>query len=122
MTWTAACDESPTAPSAADVAGRWVVSSLQPATAAAITPPVPLVVQFDGNRVSVQGDCNTCGGGFTLTSGVLAMSALACTRRGCPAGSLDDPFFDLLGNARTAELGDTVLTLEGERGRVVLQR
>jgi len=55
----AACDESPTAPTVEEIGGRWVVSSLQPISAAAIAPPSgALALQFEGERVSVQGDCN----------------------------------------------------------------
>ena len=119
----AACDESPTAPTVEEISGRWVVSSLQPVSAAAIAPPSgALALQFEGERVSVQGDCNTCGGGFTLSNGTIALSPLACTRRGCPEGSLDDVFFGLVSTAHTATGSPSTLILEGPQGRLSLQR
>jgi heat shock protein HslJ len=120
----ASCDETPTTPTAQDVSGRWVVSSLQPANAATITPPDgSLAVEFDGDRLSVRGDCNICSGGYALTGRTITVSALACTRRGCPVGSLDDPFFDLVASAETAGLvGGQVLLLEGRRGQIAFRR
>ena len=120
-----ACNETPTAPSRQDLIGRWVVSSLQPVNAASVTPQsgVELVMDFTDERVSVQGDCNNCFGGYTLTGGSIAMPTLACTRRACVGTNYEDVFFDLISSAHTAEVVPAhSLVLSGQRGRIVLRR
>jgi heat shock protein HslJ len=121
----AACNETPTAPSRQDLNGRWVVSSLQPVNAAAVTPQsgVELAMDFADERVVVQSDCNTCSGPYTLTGGAISMSTLACTRRACVGESYEDLFLDLISNAQSADVvpGQS-LVLSGQRGRIVLRR
>jgi heat shock protein HslJ len=120
----AACDETPTAPSRQDLTGRWLVSSLEPRNAEAITPrAVVLALEFAEDRVSVQGDCNMCSGRYTLTGRTIAMPLLACTRRACPEGSLEGPLLDLVSTAQTAGIvSGTALIIEGQNGRIVLRR
>jgi heat shock protein HslJ len=121
----AACNEPPTAPSRQDLNGRWVVSSLQPANAAAITPQgsVALAMEFADERVSVQSDCNTCAGAYTLNGAAISMPNLACTRRACIGPSHEDMFLDLISGAEAADVvpGES-LVLSGQRGRIVLRR
>ena len=120
-----ACDETPTTPSAQEIAGRWVVERMQPLNGATITPPsgVVLAIDFAGDRISVQGDCNVCSGRYTLTGRTLTLSPLACTRRACREGSLEGPFFDLLATAQSAQLvPGPLLLIESQRGRIVLRR
>jgi heat shock protein HslJ len=120
----AACDETPTAPTRQDLAGRWFVASLEPRNAAPISSgSTVLAIEFTDDRISVQGDCNTCTGGYTLTGGTIAMPLLACTRRACPQGSLEGPLLDLISTADTAGVvAGTTLIIEGRNGRIVLRR
>ena len=121
----AACNETPTAPTRQNLSGRWVVSSLQPANAASITPQssVALAMDFADERVMVQSDCNTCSGSYTLTGAAISMPNLACTRRACVGPSHEDLFLDLISNAQTADVvpGQS-LVLSGQRGSIVLRR
>jgi heat shock protein HslJ len=121
----AACDETPTAPSQDELAGRWRVSSIRLKSAHTITPPgsVDLAVEFTGDRVSVQSDCNTCSGLYALNGETIMMPLLACTRRACPEGSLEGPFLELLSTAQTAAIvGETVLVVGGPRGELLFHR
>ena len=62
-------------------------------------------------------------GELLFVDGTIAFSPLACTRRGCPDGSLDDVFFGMVSTARTATQGSSsTLILEGSQGRLSLQR
>lgn len=120
-----ACDETPTTPSRLDLAGRWLVTSLRPAATAPLAPPdgAVLAIEFAGDRVVIFGDCNVCSGRYALEGDALTVSPLACTRRACPAGSLDDPFFTLIEGAERASLAaGPVLILDGRRGRIVARR
>lgn len=118
-----ACDEAPTTPTRDELAGRWLVVSLEPSSAPSISPRgVALALEFDGDRLSAQGDCNVCSGRYVLEERRLMLTPLACTRRACPQGSLDDPFFSLLEGELTATLNGAWLVIDGTRGRIVLRR
>lgn len=121
----AGCDEMPTAPTPDTLGGRWVVTALYPVTGQTVIPPagVALAAEFAGDRVSIRGDCNICSGRYTMASRTLTLSPLACTRRACPPGSLDDLFFDLFAGAQTVGVvSGPSLLVEGPRGRVLLSR
>jgi heat shock protein HslJ len=108
----AACDESPTRPS--EIQGQtWRLVSLQRAGAApiAVADPSRYTIRFvDAGRVNARSDCNTCGGGYSMTGASVSIGALACTRVFCGAASLDAEYTRALESARSlARSGDELI-------------
>ena len=107
-----ACDRNP----AADETPIGVEWRLESITASGTRVDVPadarytLKLDLDG-RVSVRSDCNSCGGGYTLAPGTLAVTPLACTRAYCGDTSLDPRYPQYLSGAQSWEAGDGRLVI-----------
>ncbi|HEV8347222.1 MAG TPA: META domain-containing protein [Vicinamibacterales bacterium] len=110
----AACDESPTRPS--EIQGQtWRLVSLQRAGAApiAVADPSRYTIRFaDAGHVNVRSDCNTCGGGYSLTGASMSIGALACTRAFCGEASLDFEYTRALQTARSLGKSGDQLTIQ----------
>ena len=111
---------SASGPGAADsLTGTWTLISIQPANQATqATPPgASYTVTFAEGRLSTRADCNTCGGGFTVSGQTLiAGPALACTRAACPTMAFEIAYTGLLGGESTVVVSDGVLVLTSLRG------
>ena len=59
----------------------------------------------------MRSDCNSCGGGYTLAPGTLAVTPLACTRAYCGDTSLDPRYPQYLSGAQSWEAGDGRLVI-----------
>jgi len=73
---------------------KWVGTRYHDDTA--LTPPAAaagytIQLSQDGT-IQVRGDCNLCGGSFTMSNGKLAITIAYSTLAACPEGSLEDPF------------------------------
>lgn len=80
--------------------------------------PAVYTVEFmpDG-RVLVQADCNRGGGRYTQdAAGHLALTAVATTKMGCPAGSQDALFLRQLADVQAYRLNGNVLELQLRAG------
>lgn len=80
----------------------WQWESLQtPIEKITVSNPENYTLEFkeDGSLL-VQADCNRGRGRYTVNGKSIALSNIALTRRGCPAGSLDNRFTRSLGGAR----------------------
>jgi heat shock protein HslJ len=104
--------------------GTWRLAELRTAAGTAVPPdPARYTVVFgDDERISVRADCNTCGGGYTLSGNTLTVSVLACTRVACPAGSLEQPFLEVLMDTSTVDVDGDRLTISSDEGRLDLTR
>lgn len=101
------------------LAGRWLLSSVQPAGQAAQIAPagVSYDLTFADGRASVHADCNSCGGTLTVSGQTLTIGpALACTRAACPTMAFENLYESILGGASDAALSGSVLTLSSTRG------
>jgi heat shock protein HslJ len=119
------CDEALTAPTRTDLTGRWQLSSLQPAHSPPLAPRPGTVVgiEFMDDRISVQSDCNTCSGRYTMSGTSLVFSPMACTRRACLEGSIEGPFLQLLSTASSATtVPGRILRIEGPNGSLLFTR
>lgn len=110
----AACEESPTRPS--DIQGQtWRLVSIQRGGAApiAVAEPSRYTLRFaDAGRINVRSDCNTCGGGYSMTGTSVSIGALACTRVFCGPVSLDGEYTGALGSARSLARSGDELTIQ----------
>jgi heat shock protein HslJ len=117
----------PDALETADFVGMlWQLTLFQDGT----SNPVPVLdgsrytVTFGSDgRASVRSDCNTCDGPYSLDGAVFRVGPLACTRVGCPAGSLDPAYPAALEKARAVsqEL-ETQLTIHGDGVTLVFRK
>lgn len=112
---------SPTEPSAiaAQLAGTWTLTSLQPTGQASQGTPTGAVynLTFSNGQLSARTDCNTCGGSFSLNGQTLvAGPALACTRAACPTLAFETVYTTLLAGDSTVSIVDRALTLTSTRG------
>ena len=118
-----ACGGGPTSPS--DVIGEtWSLVSLQEAgsTPVVVTDSSRYTVSFgDDNRVKVSSDCNSCGGGYTLTGSALTVGPLACTKAFCGNQSLDAKFTNILQRAATISVDDDELTIQSAAGTLTFE-
>ena len=80
-----------------------------------------LKLDLDG-RISVRSDCNSCGGGYTLAPGTLAVTPLACTRAYCGDTSLDPRYPQFLSGARSWETVDGRLVIVSDEATLSFTR
>ena len=73
-------------------------------------------------RVSLRADCNRCSGGYTATTGALAVGPMACTRAYCSSAPLDMTFTMLVGEATTWTAAKSSLELRGDSGVLRLRK
>ena len=125
---------SPTSPSAAtgsmdlsasQVAGTWILTSIQPDKGAVQTVPAigSYTLTFADQRMSTKADCNMCNGGVTYSGGALTISPLlACTRAACPSMAFESAYESILGGASASSVEGHTLVLASERGRATFVR
>jgi len=108
--------DTPAAP--ADVTSTtWRLQSLQRGDASVVSPPAgTFTVRFAEGRVEVRADCNSCGGSYALSAGILDVGLLACTRAFCPSAPFDTEYVRLVEAATTVERADDVLILRSPSG------
>jgi heat shock protein HslJ len=120
-----ACDESPTAPTADDLNGRWQLTAIEPRGRPAIAPRAGTDVglEFMGERLLIRSDCNACSGSVNTANGTFRTSALACTLRACTEDSIEGPYLQLLTSATTISvIAGGVLRLDGPDGSLSFRR
>ena len=132
---TAACAQSVTSPSSAQVAGpastnaqlagTWTLASIQRAGEAKQNRPfsATYTLSFDDGRLSTRVDCNSCGGSYTVDGTTLTAGPnLACTRAACPTMAFENAYTAILsGDSRVVVTGST-LTLSSSRGELQFVR
>jgi len=122
---TGCTPETPAAPSAGTFAGTWRIRSVQVASQVTLVAPstVPYQVTFEDGRIAARVDCNTCVGGFSSSGRGLAIGpVLACTRAACATAAFESATISVLSGTHTAWASANSLTLESERGVILLER
>ena len=117
----ASCSDSsaPTAACSAALAGTWNLVSVQPAGQPQQSTPsgARYTATFDGGRLSVRADCNTCSGTFTFSGQTLAIGpGLACTRAACRTMAFEALYTQMLSGEASLMLTCDALTLSLQRG------
>ena len=132
---TAACAQSVTSPSAAEVAGpaytaaqlegSWTLVSIERAGEAKQNRPFDAVytLSFSEGRMSTRVDCNTCGGSSSVNAGVLTAGPnLACTRAACSTMAFENTYTSILGGDSNIVVTGSTLTLSSPRGTLQFVR
>ena len=132
---TAACAQSVTSPSAAEVAGpaytaaqlegSWTLVSIERAGEAKQNRPFDAVytLSFSEGRMSTRVDCNTCGGSYSVNAGVLTAGPnLACTRAACSTMAFENAYTGILGGDSNIVVTGSTLTLSSPRGTLQFVR
>ena len=132
---TAACAQSVTSPSAAEVAGpaytaaqlegSWTLVSIERAGEAKQNRPFDAVytLSFSEGRMSTRVDCNTCGGSYSVNAGVLTAGPnLACTRAACSTMAFENAYTGILGGDSNIVVTCSTLTLSSPRGTLQFVR
>jgi len=117
--------DSPTSPTADQLAGTWNLVSIQPGGQPAQQKPVNanFTVTFAMGQLSTRVDCNTCSGPFTLSAETLTVGpVLACTRAACSTMAFGDAYVSLLSGQSTVRLSSGALELSSARGVIRLAR
>jgi heat shock protein HslJ len=116
---------APASPAPLTLVGSWQLVSATPTGEAPVNPSEPdrFTAEFaaDG-RVSLRADCNRCAGGYTATTGALAVSPMACTRAYCASAPLDTTFTMLVGQATVWTASNGNLELRGDSGVLRLRK
>jgi heat shock protein HslJ len=112
--------DSPTAPTADQLAGAWRLVALRPAGSQSDVPApsnANYTVTFTDGRVSVRADCNICNGVFSLNGQTLtAGPTLICTRAACPTMTFENTYTLLIAGDSTVSLNGNQLVLTSSRG------
>ena len=133
---TAACAQSVTSPSAAQVAGpaaytaaqlegTWTLAWIERAGQARENRPfdATYTLSFSDGRLSTRVDCNTCGGSYSVNAGTLTAGPnLACTRAACPTMAFENAYTSLLGGDSNIVVTGSTLTLSSPRGTLQFVR
>ena len=109
---------SPT-PTVDQLAGTWILQSLQPAGDIDQTTPAgaSYTLTFADGRLSTRADCNTCGSAFILSGQTLTAGPLwACTVAACPTMAIESTYMRLLSGDSNVTLSDGTLVLSSARG------
>jgi heat shock protein HslJ len=108
-----------TSPTTEQLAGSWVLVSIQPAGKAEQPTPagVSYGVTFAAGRVTAHADCNTCSGVLALSGSTLtAGPTLICTRAACPTMAFENMYTLILAGDSTVGVLGSKLTLTSPRG------
>ena len=132
---TAACAQSVTSPSAAQVAGpaytvaqlegTWTLAWIERAGQARQNRPfdATYTLSFSDGRLSTRVDCNSCGGSFSVNGTTLTAGPnLACTRAACPTMAFENAYTSILGGDSNIVVTGSTLTLSSPRGTLQLVR
>ena len=118
-----ACDQSPAAEET-PIGVEWRLEAITSSGTRLVVPTAPdytLRLDADGH-ISVRSDCNSCGGGYTLAPGSLAVTPLACTRAYCGDTSLDPRYPQYLSGARSWETVDGRLIITADDATLSFSR
>ena len=132
---TAACAQSVTSPSAAQVAGpaytvaqlegTWTLAWIERAGQARQNRPfdATYTLSFSDGRLSTRVDCNSCGGSFSVNGTTLTAGPnLACTRAACPTMAFENAYTSILGGDSNIVVTGSTLTLSSPRGTLQFVR
>ena len=132
---TAACAQSVTSPTAAQVAGpayttaqlegTWTLASIQPSGEAKQDRPFnsTYTLSFNEGRLSTRADCNSCGGTFTVEGAkLIAGPNLACTRAACSTMAFESAYTAILSGDSNVVVTGSTLTLSSSRGAMQFVR
>jgi len=111
--------------SASQVAGMWVLTSIQTDKGGVQTVPGvgSYTLTFADNRVSTKADCNVCNGSVMFSGDTITIGpALACTRAACPTMAFESVYESILAGSSTAAIDAHTLTLVSDRGRATFVR
>jgi len=114
-----------TAPTTDQLAGSWLLVSIQPAGKPEQSTPAGASygVMFAAGRVSIRADCNTCNGVFSLSGQTLtAGPTLICTRAACPTMAFENTYTQLVAGDSTVSLNGVTLVLSSSRGTLRFTR
>jgi heat shock protein HslJ len=124
LAFAMACNANPVAPS--DIIGdTWrLVSLVETGTPpTTIDDPSKYTIQFmEDEQIGVKSDCNSCGGGYTLSGSSITIGPVACTRVFCGDTSRDAAFTRSLDKSRTVSVDGNELTLLGDGVRLTFVR
>ena len=119
------CTDGVTGPSDV-VGGEWRLASMRLAGGTStFVPEQPgrFTVEFKTDGfIGVRADCNSCGGGYTLAPGTLAVTPLACTRAYCGDTSLDPRYPGYVSGARSWETSDGRLIITADDATLSFSR
>jgi heat shock protein HslJ len=134
-TLTAACAQSVTSPSAAQVAGpaytaaqlegTWTLAWIERAGQARQNRPfdATYTLSFSDGRLSTRVDCNSCGGSFSVNGTTLTAGPnLACTRAACPTQAFESAYTAILSGDSNVAVTASTLTLSSSRGSLQFVR
>ena len=126
---TAACAQSVTSPTAAQVAGpayttaqlegTWTLAWIERAGEAKQNRPfdATYTLSFNDGRLSTRVDCNSCGGSFSVNGTTLTAGPnLACTRAACPTQAFENAYTAILSGDSNVVVTGSTLTLSSSRG------
>jgi heat shock protein HslJ len=132
---TAACAQSVTSPSAAQVAGpaytvaqlegTWTLAWIERAGQARQSRPfdATYTLSFSDGRLSTRVDCNSCSGSFSVNGTTLTAGPnLACTRAACPTMAFENAYTSILGGDSNIVVTGSTLTLSSPRGTLQFVR
>jgi heat shock protein HslJ len=118
------CTDGVTGPSDV-VGGEWRLASMRLSGGTAFVPAEPsrFTVEFKTDGfIGVRADCNSCGGGYSLSGDQLTIPSMACTLALCatPQGG---EFANLIeGVSRVEKDGEGRLTIVSPDGTITLVR
>lgn len=132
---TAACAQSVTSPSAAQVAGpayttaqlegTWTLAWIERPGEARQNRPfdATYTLSFSDGRLSTRVDCNSCGGSFAVNGTTLTAGPnLACTRAACPTMAFENTYTAILSGDSSVVVTGSTLTLSSSRGQLQFVR
>jgi heat shock protein HslJ len=135
--FAAACASSPVGPdtlpagggstsiTSDQVAGTWMLVSIQPSGQAEQAAPSSMLYSLllaDG-RVTAKVECNVCGGSLVVGDQALTIGPLlACTRAACPTMAFGNIYTTILAGDSTARIDGNTLTLTSSRGTLRFRR
>ena len=132
---TAACAQSVTSPSAAQVAGPAYTAAhldgtgtlawIERAGQARRNRPfeATYTLSFSEGRLSTRVDCNSCGGSFSVNGTTLTAGPnLACTRAACPTQAFENAYTAILSGDSNVVVTGSTLTLSSSRGAMQFVR
>ena len=132
---TAACAQSVTSPTAAQVAGpaytaaqlegTWTLAWIEMSGQARQNRPfdAAYTLSFADSRLSTRVDCNSCGGSFSVNGTTLTAGPnLACTRAACPTMAFENAYTAILSGDSSVVVTGSMLTLSSARGSLQFVR
>lgn len=119
-----ACGDGPISGPSAVTGTAWKLQRLEVSgTSVAVSRPDNYTLEFrDDLRVGIKADCNVCGGNYSLSSGTLVVSQLACTLAYCGTESNDTAFLAILNGGGVLTVNGNELRIDSTKGTARLSR